>query len=111
MVFDMRANSHRVRANRCAPIRSDLAMTCRRRDRRILRPQKKFSLQAAREPRRPENSAQARRIAALIRDARCGGSPPSGDAGAAAQRDRKRAQPADDGLGETTSAFRCRACA
>ena len=42
MVFDMCVGSHRVCPNRCAPIRNDLAMTCRRRGRAILRPQKKF---------------------------------------------------------------------
>jgi hypothetical protein len=41
-VFGMRAGSHRVRPNHCAPIGNDLAMTCRRHDRRILRPQKNF---------------------------------------------------------------------
>ena len=41
-VFDMCASSHRVCPNGCAPIRSDLAMTWRRRGRTILRPQKNF---------------------------------------------------------------------
>jgi hypothetical protein len=41
-VFGMRADPHRVCANRCAPIGSGLAMTRRRRARRILRPQKNF---------------------------------------------------------------------
>jgi hypothetical protein len=75
-------------------------------------PQKKFSLRAACEPRRPENSDRARRIAPLIRRARTGAQPIERRH---SRRDATRSSargPRAPRLGRADPvALRCRACA